>query len=523
MPKAKRPGAIKRRLSPGAVRRRTAPAKRAAVGSADAASRASAVEIRNRLILSAVAEGIYEWTVGSNELYISPRLRQMLGFRVGKLTSESWNDHVHPEDAALYRKAVVEYFKGRTKSFACEYRLRDAKGRYRWVGDRANAVRDRKGRVIRYLGAVTDITERIETNHVLEARTRDLSEALEWQTATSEVLNVISRSTTDLQPVLDAIVATAARLSHAEWAAIFKRAPDGRYHLAAASATDDENIRFLRANPVTPTRGSMTGRTALEGKTIHVHDVLEDPEYTWLASQEKGRQRTVLGVPLLREGTVIGVITLPRNVVRPFTESEIELVTTFADQAVIAIENVRLFEEVQARNRDLTEALEQQTATSDILRIISTSPNDLQPVLDAVAKDAAQRRAAEDGHIWQRDGAELYVAASWGARPARRRRLAIGRRSVVGRAAHDRAPVHVEDLAEAFDTEFPDSRVMKEGGFRTILAVPLLRKGEAIGVIMIRRLEVRPFSDTQIALLQTFADQAVIAIENTRLFRELEA
>ncbi|HND56296.1 MAG TPA: GAF domain-containing protein, partial [Pirellulaceae bacterium] len=207
----------------------------------------------------------------------------------------------------------------------------------------------------------------------------ETKEALERQTATSEVLGVISRSPTDLQPVLDAIAQTAAQLSHAEWVAIFKLEADGKYHLAAASETDEKNIAFLRANPVVPGRGSMTGRTALEGKTVHVHDVLADPEYTWRASQSMGKQRTVLGVPLLRGGAVIGVITLPRNVVKPFTRDEIELVTTFADQAVIAIENTRLFNETK-------EALEQLRASAEVLNVISNSVSDAQPVFEKIVE-----------------------------------------------------------------------------------------------------------------------------------------
>src|SRR5262245_49686337 len=185
--------------------------------------------------------------------------------------------------------------------------------------------------------------------------------------------------------------------------------------------------------------------------------------------------------------------------------------------------NEDLAQRVKELERNLAEARRREDATAEVLKIISSSPTDLKPVLAAVAENAARLCTADDGHIWQRDGVELQVAASWGElAPPVRRRLTITRQSVVGRSVHDQVPVHVEDLAEAFYTEFPDSQAMKEMGWRTILAIPLLRKGESIGAIMIRRAEVRPFSDQQIALLKTFADQAVIAIENTRLFEQVQ-
>ena len=225
---------------------------------------------------------------------------------------------------------------------------------------------------------------------------------------------------------------------------------------------------------------------------------------------------------MLREGRPIGTIAVGRAHAGRFSDRQIDLLKTFADQAVIAIENVRLFKELEARNRELTETLEQQTATGEILRVISSSPTDVQPVFDTIAQSAARLCAAADAHIWQREGDRLRVVASLGALPMTRRELTISRQSVVGRAVNDRRAVHVEDLAEAFHEEFPDSWGMMSLGSRTILAMPLVREGEPIGVIMIRRTEVRPFSSGQVALLKTFADQAVIAIENVRLFKELE-
>ncbi len=238
--------------------------------------------------------------------------------------------------------------------------------------------------------------------------------------------------------------------------------------------------------------------------------------------------RTMLSVPLFRGGVAIGVIQLRRSKVQPFSDTQIELIRTFADQAVIAIENVRLFTELQEKNRALTtahgqvtEALEQQTATAEILRVISRSPTDLQPVMDTVAENAARLCEAIDAQIFRlEDGLQVRVA-SYGSVPTPMGRAAPPNpRLVSGRAMFERRTVHVHDLAAEVDREYPDAKPLQQAtGQRTTLATPLLREGVAIGVILIRRLEVRPFSAKQVSLLDTFAAQAVIAIENVRLFR----
>src|SRR4030095_8049665 len=268
-------------------------------------------------------------------------------------------------------------------------------------------------------------------------------------------------------------------------------------------------------------RDTPAGRAIADRQTIHVPD-LQTAEAKFPGATTSGSAmgvRTVLSTPLLREGIAIGAIHIRRREVSPFSDRQIKLLETFADQAVIAIENARLIHEQQARNRDLTEALEQQTATSEILRVIASSPTDVQPVLDAVAESAARLCDSKDSFIWRRDNEVLRRAAAYGrVFMTGQESIPIDRTSPPGRAVVEGQTIHVEDLA-ASEGEFPWAKDHGiRAGVRTSLVAPLLRQGVAIGAIHIRRFEVRPFTDKQIKLLETFADQAVIAIENVRLF-----
>jgi signal transduction histidine kinase len=265
----------------------------------------------------------------------------------------------------------------------------------------------------------------------------------------------------------------------------------------------------------------------LERKPVQIPDVLADPEYSNLEPQRLGGYRTHLGVPLLRDGSPIGIILVSRRTVRPFDSKQIELVTIFADQAVIAIENTRLFEEVQARTHDLSESLQQQTATADVLKVISRSTFDLQTVLNTLVESAARLCGADKAQVIRPTGndASYYSAASYRHTPefdelSRSQTYAPGRSGVIGRVLLEGKSVQIPDVLA--DPEYAFHELARMGNYRTILGVPLLREGFPIGLILLQRPTVKPFTDKQIELAETFADQAVIAIENVRLFDEIQ-
>jgi two-component system NtrC family sensor kinase len=357
----------------------------------------------------------------------------------------------------------------------------------------------------------------------VQERTNDLSESLQQQTAVGDVLKTISRSTFDLQPVLDTLVQTAARLCDAEMAFIMRREGDV-YRAGAAVGYSKEYIEFLKLHPVAVNRGTITGRVALQRHTVQITDVATDPEYTMSESISLAGQHTALGVPLLRANEPIGVIVLARQRVQPFTAKQIELVTTFADQAVIAIENVRLFDQLRQRTDDLSEALTYQTGSANILKVIASSPTEVDPVLKAIVESACELCEAYDAVLVLKDGGDLRLSAHHGPIPMGLDRWANDRDSVSGRAVADRSPVHLRDILSDEGVEFPAGQEMsRRDGCRSILGVPMLREGESIGAIVLRRTEVQPFREKQISLLQTFADQAVIAIGNVRLFEQVQA
>jgi GAF domain-containing protein len=353
----------------------------------------------------------------------------------------------------------------------------------------------------------------------------ELRESLQQQTATADVLKVISRSTFDLQSVLDTLTDSAARLCDADIAHITRKT-EGTHKLATTYGLPPEHVDHFKSVPIEPGRGTVVGRVLVERKTIQIADALADPEFAAGELRNKSGARTILGVPLLREDTPIGVIVLMRRTVQPFTDKQIELVRTFADQAVIAIENVRLFESVQARTAELTEALDYQTATSEILGVISSSPTNAQPVFDTIVRSAVALCGARFGVLHRFDGERLHLAAydvtadvlevlrrAYPMRPSRSQ--------ASGRAILDRAVAEIRDVLE--DPEYQHD-MAAAGEWRSLLAVPMLRAdGNPIGTIVVQRSEPGPFATSHIEMLKTFADQAVIAIENARLFEEVQA
>ncbi len=357
----------------------------------------------------------------------------------------------------------------------------------------------------------------------------ELRESLQQQTATADVLKVISRSTFDLQAVLDTLVESAARLCDADMAALTRPA-GGVFEQIACYGFSPRHVDYMKAHPIPSGRGTLSGRVMLEGAVVHIPDVLADPEFTLVARPYADDPiRTMLGVPLKRDGAAIGVFALQRSTVRPFTDKQIELVTTFADQAVIAIENARLFDEVQARTRELTESLEQQTATSEVLQVISSSPGELQPVFQAMLEKAIRICGAKFGNmLLYEDGAFRRVAIygappEWSAEQLGATIRPAGPTSPLHRLVSTKKPVLTPDMAA--EQIYINRRVgveLVEGvGARTFLHVPMLKGNEVVGAIAIYRQEVRPFTEKQVELVENFAKQAVIAIENARLLDEL--
>ncbi len=360
--------------------------------------------------------------------------------------------------------------------------------------------------------------------------TRELSEAREQQTATGDVLKVISRSTFDLQAVLDTLVKSAARLCEADMVSISRPRGDGAMQFAANFGLPQEFEEIAKRTLFAPGRGTVVGRVLLAGKPVQIADVKADPEYTFTEGQRAAGFRTSLGVPLEREGETIGVIVLVRTKVQPFSDKQIELVQNFAAQAVIAIENARLLSELRGRTQELTEALEQRTATSEVLGVISSSPGELTSVFDTILVNALRLCNADMGHVLRAEAGALSVAAMCGGQPEyaeflrERGPWRPAPHGAPAQAMEQKKPIQIADMSQTSGYvagERATVAAVELGKIRTVLFVPMVADEKAIGVIAVYRRVVRPFSDKQIALVENFAAQAVIAIENTRLLNEL--
>ena len=363
----------------------------------------------------------------------------------------------------------------------------------------------------------------------VEERTRELSEALEQQTATSEILRVISSSPNDLTPVFDAMLESALRLCDANSGFLFLY--DGQAyravaHRGAAGAFAELMQKAQRAGPHTG-----LGRIVIEKGPVQIEDLTQDIAYRErdplrVQTVEIGGMRTWLGVPMLKEGEVIGAFVIYRREVRSFSDKQVNLLATFASQAVIAIENVRLFKELDARNHDLTETLEQQTATSEILRVISSSQTDVQPVFETIAENSLRLCEATFSTVFRFDGELVHLAALRNLAPEGAAAIReafpmpLSRAGASARAIMTRSIVHIADVRE--DPEYALQGLAQTASFRSILSVPMLRDGQPIGTITVAADRTEPFPDKQVALLKTFADQAVIAVENVRLFTEIQ-
>ena len=346
----------------------------------------------------------------------------------------------------------------------------------------------------------------------------ELSESLEQQTATSEVLRVISNSQGELEPVFQATLEKAVRICEAKFGNVYRWDGDA-LSLVATHNTPLSLIENRRRTPFRPSRKTPFGRVISEQKTVHVIDAAAEEAYierspSIVAAVELGGIRTYVAVPMLKGDQLIGIVSIFRQEVFPFTEKQVSLLENFATQAVIAIENARLLGE-------LRQSLELQTATADVLRVISSSPNDLRPVLDALAENAARLCQGFDVYIQLREGNMVRYVAHYGGiiptSPGVGGTRPLTRGLVIGRAMLESKLIHLLD-AQAESEEFPEgSAIARRTGYRTIIAVPLMREGYAIGTIAVRRVEARLFSDKEVELLSNFAAEAVIAIENARL------
>jgi PAS domain S-box-containing protein len=452
-------------------------------------------EERYALATSAAVEGIYEWDVAGDRLFLTGRAKEFFPFTGETLTPAEWNARVHPEDFEAYRDAIRHHFRDRTGSMEHEYRIADGRGGYKWVLDRAIAVRDAAGRATKMVGALSDITRR---------------------KLMGETLHLMSRLATDVQPVLDTIARNAVELCGGGSGVVFRYDGEMLHFAATHNFTPEARAALQKKYPMRPDRSQLAGRAILTGAVQRIEDVAKDPDYDQQVARGAGWGRG-LAVPLLHEDRPLGAIAVSWAEPGPIPDWQLDLLKSLADQAVIALENARLFKETR-------EALEGQTATAEVLRVMSRSPTSVQPVFDAIVSSAV--RLCEGAHcaLYQLEGGMQHFVAQYGIEPDMLARLeqryprppSAG--TVTGRAILERSVISIDDCR--VDERFPASAEHHRlAGYRAALAAPMLKDEQPIGVIFIGRRSARPFSARQIELLRTFAAQAAIAIEHVQLFR----
>jgi PAS domain S-box-containing protein len=488
-----------------------------------AEERLRASEERYTLATQAATEGIYEWNLETGTLYLSLRARAFFAVSGERLTPAAWNSRVHGEDFQGYRDAVAAYLKGKTSTFEHEYRIRSSDG-YSWVVDRAVAVRNAEGRVTRMVGALSDVTQRKRAELELRRARDEATEALQYQSASSEVLRIVSSSMTNAQPVFQAILDAAMGMFENFDATVWELRGDDLVVLARGGRTLSAGLTpVVRILP-----GSPHATVVHERRAVSIDDVTKATGYapeTLQALVARGR-RAMIMIPLVRDGNAIGAISVSRTEPYAFSQKQVALLENFADQAVIAIENARLFRELEARNTDLSEALEQQTATSEILKVISSSPTDVYPVFDTILRNAVRLTSAEIAAVFRFDGERVHLTAThnWSEEAldyfARVYPSPPSPSLLSGRTILSKSVVRIPDAAA--DPHYDPSSTAT-GHWRRMLGVPMLREGNPLGALVVTWREPGDTPQHQVDLLQTFADQAAIAIENVRLFKELEA
>jgi PAS domain S-box-containing protein len=479
------------------------------------------VEERYALAASAAAEGIYEWNVDTGALLLTEKAKAFFSLPDQELTSQAWNMRVHPDDMAGYCNALVDHFKGRTQHLQHEYRIAATDGGYRWVLDRGIGVRDARDHVTRLVGAISDITQRKEAELELR-RARDQAQAaLQHQTATAEILRVMASSPADVQPVFDAIVRSGIRLF--EGAGVTVTQPEnGQVRLMAIAERDAERAeRWKERFPFPLTREYMHGVAILDCRMVDMPDVerMDDRFAAGKRNFAASGYRAMTIVPMVKDGAAIGTIAVVRDAPGPLSEKQIELLQTFADQAVIAIENVRLFNEIR-------ESLEQQRAASEILQVISGSIADTGPVFEKILESCERLFSGRivGLNLVGPDGL-IRIGAYHGEGRAELEHvfpLSVTPSSGSGRAIVERRVIHYPDVEHGPDVPAPTRQGCKAIGIKSALFAPLLWEGRGVGVIFVGRDYLSSFSERDIALVKIFADQAAIAIENVRLFNEIQ-